>query len=564
METNKTTLEKITGQIVKVFANPGMLAVYNGANEQYTVLCGWTGGINSPESRPAYVKTFGAVMVAEAEGKARCKLDELREEYERGQWGTMARIANSHAANGLPIPSQGLYCWAVGSGLKNCGSGHHGEIEAQAVDCDTVPPPALLHVMRVITTSAEEFDRPQLADELAADGLPGGGWYEDNELLQLVSPYHLACIEVAAVTDGKRYYYIDSEGYDYARYIYLPLTWREMFSAELMEATAKEQARKAKEQAEEEAAHTAAVAEYRAKCDRWARYMKPIAELEAAERAAKYGTPEYKAAARALAAARRANILAMCRAAFPGVKFSVKQCKGWGKSWELAYTDGPTVEAFTSVVDLDLFQTYCDTFDGMTDCSDTVRIDEVFCEFAHTYMGRRGTGGVKVERNMSEAAAATLRAKVIEAVPALANGESIHRDRLSDAQRTAVYDLVGLDWSCIWYHADSLAREIFANTDYYTTPERATTAKATTSATSPTEQDAAPYEGLQLVEIADGVAVIGDSRTTYRSRKAIKAHGATWNRAAQQWQATAPEAVQRLRSWFGVESLEEEKELETA
>lgn len=70
----------------------------------------------------------------------------------------------------------------------------------------------------------------------------------------------------------------------------------------------------------------------------------------------------------------------------------------------------------------------------------------------------------------------------------------------------------------------------------------------------------APAEGLSLQEIAPGVAVVGDQRTTYRNRKAIKAHGARWNKEAQQWQATTPEAVQRLREWFGVNEPEQTNE----
>ena len=66
------------------------------------------------------------------------------------------------------------------------------------------------------------------------------------------------------------------------------------------------------------------------------------------------------------------------------------------------------------------------------------------------------------------------------------------------------------------------------------------------------DMTAAPAEGLELVEIAGGVAVVGDQRTTYKNRKAIKAHGATWNKEAQQWQATTPEAVSQLREWFGM------------
>lgn len=66
------------------------------------------------------------------------------------------------------------------------------------------------------------------------------------------------------------------------------------------------------------------------------------------------------------------------------------------------------------------------------------------------------------------------------------------------------------------------------------------------------DMTAAPAEGLELVEIARGVAVVGDQRTTYKNRKQIKAHGATWNKEAQQWQATTPDAVASLREWFGM------------
>jgi len=70
--------------------------------------------------------------------------------------------------------------------------------------------------------------------------------------------------------------------------------------------------------------------------------------------------------------------------------------------------------------------------------------------------------------------------------------------------------------------------------------------------------------GLRLEEIPGGVAVVGTAdnekargRQTYKARKAIKAHGATWNREANRWEATDPEAVAQLRQWF--EPLEEPK-----
>lgn len=82
----------------------------------------------------------------------------------------------------------------------------------------------------------------------------------------------------------------------------------------------------------------------------------------------------------------------------------------------------------------------------------------------------------------------------------------------------------------------------------------------TSDAKAEADTDEAPAEGLSLQEIAGGVAVVGDQRTTYRNRKAIKAHGARWNKEAQQWQATTPEAVQRLREWFGMNEPEQTNE----
>lgn len=55
--------------------------------------------------------------------------------------------------------------------------------------------------------------------------------------------------------------------------------------------------------------------------------------------------------------------------------------------------------------------------------------------------------------------------------------------------------------------------------------------------------------------------MVGDSRTTFRNRKQIKAHGAIWNNDVKQWQATDPESVERLRKWFGMtEQTAEEQE----
>lgn len=104
--------------------------------------------------------------------------------------------------------------------------------------------------------------------------------------------------------------------------------------------------------------------------------------------------------------------------------------------------------------------------------------------------------------------------------------------------------------------------EIMAEESTDPTPTENTEA-ATAQDVAQTDTDA-PAEGLQLVDTAEGVAVLGDSRTTYRNRKQIKAHGATWNKTAQQWQASEPEAVARLRAWFGVSTTPTIEEGDTA
>ena len=77
------------------------------------------------------------------------------------------------------------------------------------------------------------------------------------------------------------------------------------------------------------------------------------------------------------------------------------------------------------------------------------------------------------------------------------------------------------------------------------------TANPTEQKTDTTDTDVAPADGLTLEDIPGGVAVTGDSHTTFRNRKAIKAHGARWNNNTGRWEATDPEAVESLRAWFG-------------
>jgi hypothetical protein len=572
----KATFNEITKQLVKVLTDKAESAQYYSDNEQYICLCGWCGTM-SPVSRPAYVKTFGKDTTEEAEAKAREIIAEKEAARQRTKYAEHAREADNLEG----VPAVGGFFWADNSGLKcDGGRGLFEELHALNYYTDAQNTPArLCCVSEVIRVSEEDFARPALADELVTRyNLQGFARSEDvddndntyNDPEKLATFYTVGAL---VVSPSGKYYFIDSEGYNYARYIYVPIEWPELLADEVASVKAAEEARKAEEerQAAEEKAQR--LADYRARCAKWSPLMRNVEKME----------QEGKATARKIDNARKANILAMCAAAFPGVKFSVSVRRGWGADFELIWTDGPTEEEFKEKTDLNLFCSRRDTFDGWDDSTDVFFAE--FSEFARLTMGSNG-GDIKTSREMSDEARAELLAQIFEAVPAANNRDKYGYTvayTYTNKEAEAVAAALGVDVFDIFAsgyaeNAETIARRAWNVRSYTktTTPEPTDPkpGKAQAKATERTEaapaQDAAqtntdaPAEGLQLVATAEGVAVIGDSRTTYRNRKAIKAHGATWNKEAKQWQASEPEAVARLREWFGVSTTPTAPEADTA
>lgn len=572
----KATFNEIIENLVKVLTDKAETAQYYSDNEQYTGLCGWC-GIMSPESRPAYIKTFGKATTEEAEAKAREFIAEKEAARQRTKYAEHAKEADRLEG----VPAVGGFFWADNSGLKcDGGRGLFEELHALNYYSDAQNTPArLCCVEQIIKVSEADFARPELADELVTrHNLQGFCRSEDVDEEHNKYNYNAEewatfyTVGALVVAPSGKYYLIDSEGYNYARYIYVPIEWPVMFADEVASIKAAEEARKAEEarQAAEEKAQR--LAEYRTRCAKWLPLMRNVEEME----------QEGKATARKIDNARKANILAMCSAAFPGVKFSVSVRRGWGADFDLTWTDGPTVEEFEAKTDLSLFCRSRDTFNGWDDSTDVIFSE--FSEFADLTMGRNG-GDIKTSREMSNEARAALLADIFAAVPAADSRDKYGYTKpytYTNKEAEAVAAALGVDVFDILIQgyaetADTIARRAWDKRSYTKTTEPEpidpTRGKAQTKATEHTEaapaQDAAqtdeaPAEGLQLVATAEGVAVIGDSRTTYRNRKAIKAHGATWNKTAQQWQASAPEAVARLREWFGVSVTPTAQEADTA
>ena len=547
----KATLNQIAENLVKVLTDKAESAQYYSDNEQYVCLCGWCGTM-SPVSRPAYVKTFGKATTEEAEAKAREIIAEKEAARQRTKYAEHAREADNLEG----VPAVGGFFWADNSGLKcDGGRGLFEELHALNYYTDAQNTPArLCCVGQIINVSEADFARPGLADELVTrHNLQGFARSEDvdeddntyyNDPEKLGTFYTVGAL---VVSPSGKYYLIDSEGYSYARYVYLPIEWPEMLADEVASVKAAEDARKAEEarQAAEEKAQR--LAEYRARCAKWSHLMRNVEKME----------QEGKATARKIDNARKANISAMCAAAFPGVKFSVSVRRGWGADFELTWTDGPTVEEFNAKTDLDLFCSRRDTFNGWDDSSDVICAE--FIDFARLAMGRNG-GNVETVREMSDEARASLLADIFAAVPAADNRNKYGYTEAytyTNQEAEAVAAALGVDVLDIFAHgytenAETIARRAWDKRSYTKTATPEPTDPAPSKHTEEEHTEAAPAEGLQLVETAEGVAVVGDSRTTYRNRKQIKAHGATWNKTAQQWRASAPEAVARLREWFGV------------
>ena len=573
----KATFNNIVYQLVKVLTDKAESAQYYSDNEQFICLCGWCGTM-SPVSRPAYVKIFGKDTLEQAEAKAREMIAEKEAARQRTKYAQHA-----HEADRLEgVPAVGGFFWADNSGLK-CEGGRGLFEELHALNYYTAAqntPARLCCVEQIIKVSDEDFARPELADELVTRyNLQGFARSEDvneDDNTYNDDPEKLATfytVGALVVSPSGKYYLVDSEGYDYARYIYIPIEWPVMLADEVASVKAKEDARKAEEerQAAEEKAQR--LADYRKRCAKWSHLMRNVEKME------QDGT----ATARKIDNARKANILAMCAAAFPGVKFSVSVRRGWGADFELIWTDGPTVEDFNEKTDLNLFCSRRDTFDGWDDSTDVFFSE--FAEFARLTMGSNG-GNVKTIREMSDEARAEILAQIFATVPAADNRNKYGYTEAytyTNKEAEAVAAALGVDVFDIFAHgyvenAETIARRAWNQHSYTktTTPEPTgpKSGKAQAKATERTEAAPAqgvaqagtdaPAEGLQLVATAEGVAVIGDSRTTYRNRKAIKAHGATWNKTAQQWQASESEAVARLREWFGLSTTPTAEEGDTA
>lgn len=339
--------------------------------------------------------------------------------------------------------------------------------------------------------------------------------------------------EVGAFVWG-RWYMIDGQGYEYSRYFLMPEDFRQMYAPELATITAAREQREADERAEEQRQADARRADYLKRCARWAPLMEDVRPLMEADRAA-YGSREksqIRKASAKLAAARRRNLAAMASALYPGIKFSVKKWDGWGGSYELTWTDGPTEEHLKEAADFDLFESGRDTFDGMTDCAGVESAE--FVDFANKYLGLFGQ--IRMNRHESDEFRQSIRDRIRAAVPGLPEGDQEPiRGGLSAIcgmfpDVRASYIVQNLERYGLREAVAYIARCIDATPTQQDEPTdpNGGGSPAPTYGDSEKSQNPATVEGVEVVGYSEkALAVFGETRALADELKAI---GAKFNR----------------------------------
>ena len=564
MKTN-VSYESLILHLIEVFENPLMLQDYNADGISYESFASWFDLAMAPLSRGAYYETFGAKVMNDAENEVKKTIRYKQENTEKSEYNKLAREAE---IVGDTLPEAGNYYFAYCSNM--CAGGHYlNELDClvNGVNADYTHKELLL-VCDVITVDPATFsDLEKLPEFLEnyinekGEAVPCGSVSTDikDNLLPGSGHYFLNAF---AVVCGSRWFFVDTEGHSYAKYILLPCNYMEMYAPEI--AAMKDEKAKAQQEEEEREAKEKENrrAEYVERCRRWWPLMRDVRPLKAALDAAPYGSrgsqerKESNRKNRELLNARRANILAMVHAVFPGLKVSVTTNHGWGSDYTLTYTDGPTLEEFTDKLDLDLFRSAWDTFSGWDDS--TGREHSEFTEFADFTMCGCD-GDIETVREISD----DKNDEALQKIFALLGVTDI-KHQPSEEEAGYIARAFGLssevrDWLEGVNNLRAAAEIVARNIDYW---EAAPTAEdvatvpgdsvAGHNTAAADEQDAAPADGLTLEDIPGGVAVVGNSRATYKNKKAIKAHGAKWNKDAQQWQATDPDAVASLRARFAI------------
>lgn len=581
MNATVTATKKMSSDMMQKFVNHIVEAKKTGEwdapEKQYTGICGWA-GVMSPDTRLACIEKFGMADTLTAETMANNIIARRREFWNNSNAKLAQDAATANEQNNDYQPKAGDFVWGYNTNLKADG-GLMGAVRdmVYCLDEEGREKPAmreLVHIEKVLSvpTTCEEWKNPAIIVARDPQHFPGGCQSLDVEKDVI---YDDLCDEekdtfftvaAAVVDESGRWYLVDAEGFDYARYILFPANFDTTFADELA-AVRKENSDEKEAQAQQEAQEKAErLADYKARCAKWEPLMVDVRPVIESLKNYGYGTKERKDAERKLGSMRRANIATMIHTAFPGLKVSIRRSNGWGSAWELTYTDGPTEEQFNELTDLDLFVQRVETFDGMTDSTGVESLE--FTDFAKKYMAI-DYNGFDVVRNTSDEWKAEAVNKILSVAPDSSNydaaGEYKRRadvKAISLDQAQTICGLFGVDADKINFayccdSAESLANAIWYVSDLYKAPE---TAKKAEKRITQAERVA---DGVQPVTATSTTAKSGNYKLepysakcyqltgdTYDIREQLREFG-VWNRARQCWFISNKKAA-KLADFLGI------------
>lgn len=440
----------------------------------------------------------------------------------------------------------------------------------------------------------------------------GGEWSDEDSRREL-NKYDP--IRPLSKKFGIGYYWDDVENHTY--------TEKEISEAECIadnfdrwaanwKANKEEEERRAQEEADRE--ENAIIAQWSAILEKLPEeYKRPEGlswyDMTSEQREAEKAAVKKSRSAR-LAAFKR-NLKAVFNHFWPGVKCSFKISRSVYGKGEITWTDGPTVAEVEKCEVFDYFRAYFFESDQFSDYGDVK--SRKYLEKFRQMFGAFDCDDIDYTRKLSEKTADKVRQIIADNFPEAEEARKEAEARKNDYAGTVDFSnadlsklcaLLGFarpampDWAtasdeekAAYFDAckpcDEFAQRVrhsglLYNDEpirlYYCTllkwfaeyyrieaepkADKKTASKAEPKAkaeTAESDSTEAPAEGLELVEIPGGVAVVGGYYDTLRNRKAIKAHGARWNKEAKQWQATTRAAVARLREWFGMAEPEAEE-----
>lgn len=420
-----------------------------GEGTAYMGLCGWTGRPMAPLTRAAFVAQFGEALTAIFEESAKLRIRNLQEFWAASNAKRALEEAERLSAEDCSKFQVGQFLLAYMDGCKcdHCDLGrvlrhfiddkreHEEEARKFHLKAAAAEPFGKKHLCK-ITRIAEvediEADMAGVLNKVQWPGNEGGTMSDDVEegefswqrFTEMPQEYQDTFYTLTVLVRDKKgkWILVDPEGYDYPRYVLMPLNFPRMFEASylLAEETIKRKETEAKMEAE--AKERALRKAYDERCAKWEGLMQPVPA----------GTDKWTSEFRSVG---KRNIMAMAKSVFPWIRFSVSYSHHWGAGYTLKWTNGPTEDEVSEALDLGLFCPSRDTFDGMTDCADVEY--SKFTDFADKFGGVRN--GVRLQREEAEtdhnrppkkeASAAVQKAKTSSnAAPAEATA-TVHRNK---------------------------------------------------------------------------------------------------------------------------------------